>query len=84
MPYLKMMLKKQQQQLELINRILRHDLANHFTVILSAIRLFEREANHVFLEEIMKHSHQGVELIRNMKQLESVFANVKNLSSIAI
>ncbi|MCF7792614.1 MAG: HAMP domain-containing histidine kinase [Candidatus Cloacimonetes bacterium] len=69
------LMEKQQKQLELINSILRHDLANHFSVIRSAVRLYEREPNQEFLDEVVKHSLSGVELIKNMKQLESVFAS---------
>ncbi len=64
---------RQQKQLELINRILRHDLANYFSVIHSAVRLFQREAKPEFLEEINRYTMRGVELIRNMKQLEHLF-----------
>lgn len=69
------LMQKQQKQLELINSILRHDLANHFSVIRSAVRLYEREENKDLLNEIVKHSLQGIELIQNMKQLESVFSS---------
>jgi signal transduction histidine kinase len=67
-------LEKQQKYLELINRILRHDLANHFTVIKSAVNLFNKSKNMDILEEITNHVNKGIMLIRNMKQLEAVFS----------
>jgi len=67
-------LEKQQKYLELINRILRHDLANHFTVIKSAVNLFNDSKNLDFLKEIKNHVNKGIILIRNMKQLEAVFS----------
>lgn len=68
-------MQKQQEQLQLINRILRHDLANFFSVIYSAVRLYKREPEMKFLDEISKSSMRGVELIRNMKHLEKVFGD---------
>jgi len=78
------LMQKQQKQIELINSILRHDLANHFTVIRSAIRLYNREANQEFLDEIVKHTMQGVTLIKNMKELGSVFATKVQTSNFQI
>lgn len=75
---------KQQKQLELINHILRHDLANHFNVILSAIKLYEKVHQDDFLREISKRALKGTNLIQYMKKLESVFDAKAKIYSVQV
>ena len=70
------------KMLALINQILRHDLANTFSVILSALNLYNKKGDTRMLTEINNHSINGVNLIRNMKQLEKITHEVKELEAI--
>ncbi len=76
------LLSNQQKHLELINRILRHDLANFFVVIGSALRLYKRAQDPRFLDEISTKITKGIELIGDMKQLESVFGERHHLQPV--
>lgn len=58
-----------QKGLKMINKVLRHDIANHLNVINSAIRLYEQDKNPNFLSEIKKHLKRSFDLIDEMRKL---------------
>ena len=64
-------LKQKNGDLELLHKILRHDLTNAFAVIMSAVKLIRKGKKGDFLEEIIKNAEKGVALIKNMKILAS-------------
>ncbi|MCD4819228.1 MAG: tetratricopeptide repeat-containing sensor histidine kinase [Candidatus Cloacimonetes bacterium] len=67
------------EHLNLINKILRHDLTNNFAVIHSAVRLFKDLKDEQYLIEINKSVHKSVELIQNMKDLKNFINSHQNL-----
>lgn len=72
-------LKRHKTQLELITKILRHDLINNFSAIRSAVRLYKRTGNESMLEAIMGKTEAGVMLIQQMRELESLLSSDKKL-----
>jgi len=62
-----------QEHLKLINKMMRHDLANNFAVIHSAYRLFERTGDVKYLKDIDSKALNGVELIGSLKHIEQKF-----------
>lgn len=76
-------LHKHREHLKLINRILRHDIINNLSTISSAIRLYQEKKSEHYLEKINSNVHKSIELIKKMKDLESVLstshANLKKV-----
>lgn len=84
-------LLKTKKFLGLINGMLRHDITNDLTVILSALELY-KEGDKTMLEEIKKRTLKSIEFINSMQRtdyliekhqldlhgLKSVFKNLKN------
>lgn len=66
-------LRTYQEHLKLINKMMRHDLANNFAVIHSGYRLFERTGDAKYLKDIDAKALNGVELIGSLKQIEEKF-----------
>jgi hypothetical protein len=71
--------QEHREQLKLINKILRHDLTNDITVIRSALRFYEEEGNDDFLNIAFRRIDKSVDLIRRMREFESVLATHKEL-----
>lgn len=74
----------QQNHLSLINKILRHDLANNNTAIISAIKLFKRQSDNQYLNAVTKKAETSLELIERMKELESLTAPDSTLKSMNV
>ncbi len=70
---------KHQKHIKLINRILRHDIANNFAVIQSALNIYKQNHEDQMLEEADKQIQKGSLLIRRMKQLEEFLTSDKAL-----
>ncbi|MCF7859286.1 MAG: PAS domain-containing protein [Candidatus Cloacimonetes bacterium] len=62
--------RHQQEQIKLINKILRHDLANNLTVISSSINNYLRSNNKQQLENVKKYIDKSSDLISKMKDHE--------------
>ena len=77
-------LRFQQEHIKLINKILRHDLSNNLAVIKSAINIFKEEKNETILDEAVKRCFTSVNLIRKMKDLETVISSDKKFKSIDV
>ncbi len=58
------------KQLALINTMLRHDLANNFIVIKTALQLYNEEKDEKLLKEADIKCDNGLELINSMRELE--------------
>ncbi len=69
--------RKRQQDLadtlKVVNKILRHDIANNLNVEINAIELYNLKNDAKFLEMAQSSAHRSVETIRNMKDIESQF-----------
>ena len=72
-------IKSHREHLKLINKILRHDLANDLATIKSAISIFSRSKDEIMLQHINKRVDKSVNLIRNMRELEQLILTQKNI-----
>lgn len=65
-------LEQQNEQLEVLNRVVRHDIRNDMTVVLNFAELLSDhvdEAGLEYLEAVVEHSEHVVELTRNVRAL---------------
>ncbi len=58
--------------LRLINKIMRHDILNHLSITESALELFVQENDPSFHETAHSHIRKGMQLIKRMRELESL------------
>jgi PAS domain S-box-containing protein len=72
------------EHLKLINRILRHDLLNDLTVIGSAINLYKNTSDVALLEEASGRVMKSSDLIRKMKELESLISSSSGLKMLNV
>lgn len=77
-------LEASKKHLELINKILRHDLLNNLVVIRSGYRLFDDKGDKEILKESFKFVEKSMNLIERMKQLEEFIEKRKDLLPIDI
>jgi len=70
-------LEENRETLKLINTILRHDLTNDLTVILSALRLYSRTEENKYLSEIETSIRKSKNLIQRMNELEKTLSKEK-------
>jgi len=72
--------KTHREQLELINKILRHDLTNHLTSVNSALKLYKHSNNdRSYLDVAEVKIAKSLELIKRMRELESFLKSHKEL-----
>jgi len=64
-------LNMSRNQLKMLNRIIRHDLANDFTVIRSAVNIFKKSSKVEMLEEIEKRVKKSLSTITYFKEYEA-------------
>ncbi|MBN1327253.1 MAG: GAF domain-containing protein [Candidatus Cloacimonetes bacterium] len=78
-------LKAHQEQLQLINKILRHDILNNLSVIKSSLNLFFNQQNNTkYITEALLRITKSIDLINRMKELEIFIATHQGLNSIDI
>jgi len=77
-------IENQKELLYLINKILRHDLANVFTVSLSATSLYKRTLDKTMLDSIVEASNKGIAIIDRMKSAEGILYDRKKLCLISL
>ncbi|MEM0449651.1 MAG: PAS domain S-box protein [Methanomassiliicoccales archaeon] len=58
--------------LRLVNRILRHDTLNELMVLSGSLEMYQRTKQERFLDTATKAVNRSVEMIRRMKELESL------------
>ena len=59
-----------EKQILLINKMLRHDLMNNLSVVISALKLYKHNNNQNYLDEATKKCFSGIELIKNLHGME--------------
>ncbi|MCD4818390.1 MAG: tetratricopeptide repeat-containing sensor histidine kinase [Candidatus Cloacimonetes bacterium] len=64
-------LKIGRKRLIMLNKIIRHDLANDFIVIKSAVKIFKKTSNYNMLAEIEKRVNVSLKTIADYKKYES-------------
>ncbi|MCF7792798.1 MAG: tetratricopeptide repeat protein [Candidatus Cloacimonetes bacterium] len=62
--------ERNEKQILLINKMLRHDITNNLAVVVSAIRLYQKEQDKSYLDEAAKKCNIGIELIKNLHSME--------------
>lgn len=64
---------KLNEQLRVLNRILRHDMLNNLTVVKSALEMMktEEESAEVLIDYALKSVDRSVELVKDVRELES-------------
>jgi signal transduction histidine kinase len=73
-------LNSQREQLELINKILRHDITNNLVAVRSALRLYKHSDNDSsFLESARVKIDSSLELIKKMRKLEFLIKSHEGL-----
>ncbi len=70
------------QRLQILNKIIRHDLANDFNVIKSAVNLFKRKSEVRFIDEINKRVNTSLQTIKTYKSYEDFIGLNLNLEMI--
>lgn len=77
-------IESQKEYLFLINKILRHDLANIFTITKSATSLYKRTSDGEMLESIVEASDRGIRMIDRMKKAEKILHDPDQLRPIPL
>ncbi len=77
-------LRLHQEHTKLINSILRHDIANSFAVIKSALNIYHRTHDNTILDEAALQIKKGISLINKMKKLEDYFSLSIQLSKVKL
>jgi len=75
---------KLNEVLKTITKVLRHDLSNAFTHINFSIELFKESKDENFLGEISKSTKQGISVIEEMKELETMVDQDDSLVRISL
>lgn len=78
------LLEKQDEHIKLMNQILRHDLANQFSVIISAVNLYREEKDETMLSEIKSKAYSGIEMIRKMRNLDKLYPQKRALQKMML
>ncbi len=75
-------LEEHREHLKLINKILRHDILNNLSVVISTLRLYKADHDESILENIKKSTEKSVELINRMRGIETAISSRKGLKPI--
>lgn len=75
-------LKAQSEHLELLNKILRHDLTNKLAAIKSGIHIYEDSQDKNIMKMTAAKIDSSIDLIRKMKEYENIFQPGNELMSI--
>ncbi|MCD4818060.1 MAG: tetratricopeptide repeat-containing sensor histidine kinase [Candidatus Cloacimonetes bacterium] len=71
-------------RLQMLNKIIRHDLANDFVVINSAVRIFRHNGNLEMINEIAQRVTSSLKTIKKYKEFESFINSSGNLNEMEI
>jgi signal transduction histidine kinase len=70
--------------LQVINKILRHDLANSFTAVKNSLEVYVDDKSAEALENANGAVESGIRLINKMRQLESAMSNGEDQESLSV
>lgn len=73
-------LENKTEVLQLVNRVLRHDLMNIFSVLKSGLRIYAADQSPEILRTITKRMNDGIALIREMNALGNLDDKKKKLT----
>jgi PAS domain S-box-containing protein len=74
-----MEIESQKEHLQLINKILRHDLMNSLSVINSALKLFRRTNEETYIDSAFLSIQGSIELIKKMREMEDFISHHNHL-----
>jgi signal transduction histidine kinase len=77
-------IESQKEFLYLMNKILRHDLANVFTITKSATSLYKRTSDKTMLDSITEAADRGIKIIDRMKNTEKILYDPDKLRRIRL
>ena len=72
------------ERLQMLNKIIRHDLTNDFTVIKSAVNIFRKTSNTEMLIEIEKRVKRSLKTITDCKNYETFIESNLDLNELEI
>jgi len=72
------------ERLKLLNQVIRHDIANDFIVIKSAVNIFRRSSDVTILDEIEKRVMKSIKTIENYKKYEEFIDLNASLKEVGI
>lgn len=76
--------EKHDEHLTLLNKMLRHDLTNNLTVVLSALKLFQYKKDTKLLVDAANKCNNGISLIRNLHKMEMNKSEINILKQVNI
>lgn len=77
-------INKQRNRLQIINKILRHDFANDFAVIKSALRLYRVTSKPNMLEEMDHRINKSLKSLSRLREQENFLTTYENLVEIEL
>jgi len=77
-------LKVKNERLRIMNKIIRHDLSNDFSVIDSAVNIFKRRPDTNLLDEVIKRVNRSLDTIHSYKKYEAFIDSDNILSEIEV
>jgi len=77
-------LKASNERLTILNKILRHDLANDFMVIQSAVRMYKRDNDKTMIDEIENRVKGSLSTIENYRKYERFISTNVRLKEVDI
>ena len=72
------------ERLKMLNKIIRHDLLNDFTVIRSAINIYRNSGDKSMIDEIQKRVEKSIKTIANYRKYESFIDANDDLEEIEV
>ncbi len=72
------------ERLQMLNKIIRHDLTNDFTVIKSAVNIFRKTTNFEMLDEVEKRVKKSLKTIADYKNYETFIESNLDLNEFEI
>ena len=72
-------LRRKNELIGTMNKILSHDLTNTFSVILSALRIFNHTGDKEMISATEKESRKGISIINRLRGLRSTIENEEDL-----
>jgi PAS domain S-box-containing protein len=77
-------LQDQQEHIQIISRLLWHDVTNGLAVIKSAIRLFKAQKQPERLDDALHQIDKSVDLIKRMRRLSSTLHEIESLQPVDV
>ncbi len=77
-------LQMQRDIIKLINKIMRHDLMNYFSILRSAFRIYNETKEEELLKEAQFQVEKGIKLIKSLKSFEQFESEIENFRQVDV